>query len=91
MSERRLAVNRLRERLPVSAAAIDRFVARHGAPIIDPVWTLLARAYRNFGVRPTLVERDFNFPPLAELIGEVRTIRSIQSRHDVEARDVRRA
>jgi uncharacterized protein (UPF0276 family) len=71
--------------------APDLLVDTHGAPIIDPVWTLLARAYRNFGVRPTLVERDFNFPPLAELIGEVRTIRSIQSRHDVEARDVRRA
>ena len=32
MSSRRMAVNRLRERLPVDAAAIDRFVARHGSP-----------------------------------------------------------
>jgi uncharacterized protein (UPF0276 family) len=71
--------------------APDLLVDTHGAAIIDPVWQLLARAYRNFGVRPTLVERDFNFPPLAELVGEVRTIRSIQSRHDVEARNVRRA
>ena len=71
--------------------APDLLVDTHGAAIIDPVWQLLARAYRNFGVRPTLVERDFNFPPLAELVGEVRTIRSIQSQHDVEARDVRRA
>jgi uncharacterized protein (UPF0276 family) len=71
--------------------APDLLVDTHGAAIIDPVWQLLARAYRNFGVRPTLVERDFNFPPLAELVGEVRTIRSIQARHDVEARNVRRA
>jgi uncharacterized protein (UPF0276 family) len=71
--------------------APDLLVDTHGAAIIDPVWQLLARAYRNFGVRPTLVERDFNFPPLAELVGEVRTIRSIQSRHDVETRDARRA
>jgi uncharacterized protein (UPF0276 family) len=71
--------------------APDLLVDTHGAAIIDPVWQLLARAYRNFGVRPTLVERDFNFPPLAELVGEVRTIRSIQSRHDVEARNVRHA
>ena len=35
MSSRRMAVNRLRERLPVDAAAIDRFVARHGSPIIE--------------------------------------------------------
>jgi uncharacterized protein (UPF0276 family) len=71
--------------------APDLLVDTHGAAIIDPVWQLLARAYRNFGVRPTLVERDFNFPPLAELVGEVRTIRNIQSAHDVEARDARRA
>jgi uncharacterized protein (UPF0276 family) len=71
--------------------APDLLVDTHGAAIIDPVWQLLARAYRNFGVRPTLVERDFNFPPLAELVGEVRTIRNIQSAHAVEARDARRA
>jgi enterochelin esterase-like enzyme len=35
VSSRRMAVNRLRERLPVDAAAIDRFVARHGSPIIE--------------------------------------------------------
>jgi len=71
--------------------APDLLVDTHGAAIIDPVWQLLARAYRNFGVRPTLVERDFNFPPLAELVGEVRTIRATQREHAVEARDVRRA
>ena len=31
----RLAVNRLRERLPVDPAALDRFVARHGSPIVE--------------------------------------------------------
>jgi enterochelin esterase family protein len=31
----RLAVNRLRERLPVDHAVLDRFVARHGSPIIE--------------------------------------------------------
>ena len=35
MSEGRLAINRLRERLPVDGAVIDRFVARHRAPIIE--------------------------------------------------------
>jgi enterochelin esterase-like enzyme len=34
-AQRRLAVNRLRERLPVDAAALDRFVARHGSPIVE--------------------------------------------------------
>jgi uncharacterized protein (UPF0276 family) len=76
--------------------APDLLVDTHGAAVIDPVWDLLARAYRNFGVRPTLLERDFNFPPLADLLAEVRAIRSIQAEHAQvaragEARDARRA
>jgi enterochelin esterase-like enzyme len=35
VSARRLAVNRLRERLPVDGAALDRFVTRHASPIIE--------------------------------------------------------
>ena len=35
MSARRMALNRLRERLPVDAAAIDRLIARHGSPIVE--------------------------------------------------------
>src|SRR6478735_7711487 len=44
--------------------APDLKVDTHGAPVIDPVWRLLERAYTRFGVLPTLLERDFNFPPL---------------------------
>jgi uncharacterized protein len=50
----------------------------HGAEVIDPVWSLLAEAYRLFGVIPTLVERDFNLPPLDALLAEVGHVRSIQ-------------
>ena len=39
---------------------------------------LLAEAYRLHGVRPTLLERDFNLPPLAELLVEVERIRDLQ-------------
>jgi enterochelin esterase family protein len=35
MADRRLAINRLRERGPLDAATVDRFVARHGSPIIE--------------------------------------------------------
>lgn len=35
MSARRMALNRLRERLPVDPAAIERFIARHGSPIVE--------------------------------------------------------
>jgi uncharacterized protein len=71
--------------------AADLLVDTHGAPVIDPVWELLARAYRTFGIRPTLLERDFNFPPLAELVAEVARIGQLQAAHGSEARDVRRA
>jgi uncharacterized protein (UPF0276 family) len=71
--------------------ADDLKVDTHGAPVIDPVWRLLERAYANFGVKPTLVERDFNFPPLAELVAEVEHARTLQAAHATEHRDVRRA
>lgn len=58
--------------------AEDFLVDTHGANIIDPVWRLLDRAYRQFGVFPTLLERDFNIPPLSELLNEVETIRAMQ-------------
>ena len=58
--------------------AADLIVDTHGAAVIDPVWRLLAAAYRHVGVVPTLLERDFNFPPLAELLDEVSTVRRLQ-------------
>ncbi len=59
--------------------AEDFLVDTHGADIIDPVWKLLGKAYELYGVFPTLLERDFNIPPLEELVKEVRTIRLIQN------------
>src|SRR5690606_17886214 len=59
--------------------APDLIVDTHGAAVIDPVWDLLVEAYRHAGIRPTLLERDFNFPPLAKLLDEVAHIRSIQA------------
>ena len=53
----------------------------HGAPVKGDVWSLLEAAYARFGVRPTLLERDFHFPPFAELLDEVATIRACQARH----------
>ena len=71
--------------------APDLKVDTHGARIIDPVWRLLDRAYAKFGVRPTLIERDFHFPPLAELVGEVGHARALQGAHATPVRDVRTA
>ncbi|MBW3549780.1 MAG: DUF692 domain-containing protein [Proteobacteria bacterium] len=57
--------------------ADDLKVDTHGAPVKDAVWALLAAAYRHFGPRPTVLERDFNFPPYAELLGELGTVRRL--------------
>jgi hypothetical protein len=58
--------------------APDLKVDTHGADVIDPVWALLADAYRRLGPVPTLLERDFNLPPLPQLLQEVSHIRSLQ-------------
>jgi uncharacterized protein (UPF0276 family) len=61
--------------------ADDLIVDTHGADVIDPVWALLDETYRIHGVAPTLLERDFNIPPLAELLREVEQIARIQSQY----------
>ena len=58
--------------------AEDLRIDTHGDAVIDPVWNLLGEAYAHFGPVPTLLERDFNFPPMAELLTEVGRIKSMQ-------------
>ena len=58
--------------------AEDLRVDTHGADVIDPVWDLLDLAYKQFGVFPTLLERDFNIPPVDKLLLEVGRISTIQ-------------
>jgi uncharacterized protein len=65
--------------------AEDLRIDTHGAPVGDPAWALLADAYAHFGVVPTLLERDFNFPPIEELLGELRRIRALQADADDKA------
>jgi uncharacterized protein (UPF0276 family) len=62
--------------------AEDIIIDTHGADVIDPVWSLLSAAYDHFGVFPTLLERDFNIPPLNELVKEVDTIIQTQLRYE---------
>ena len=58
--------------------ADDLKIDTHGATVIDPVWSLLAEVYDRKGAVPTLLERDFNLPPMEELLQEVGRIRSLQ-------------
>ena len=60
----------------------DLLVDTHGTDVIDPVWGLLHKAYELFGVFPTLLERDFNIPPLGNLVQEVHTIRDLQEKQN---------
>ena len=61
--------------------AENLIIDTHGADVIDPVWSLLEQTYHIHGVAPTLLERDFNIPPLHELVREVERIGLIQTRY----------
>ena len=58
--------------------AEDLRIDTHGSAVDDQAWQLLAEAYKQFGPVPTLLERDFNFPPMEELLDEVRQIKQLQ-------------
>jgi len=60
--------------------ATDLIVDSHGADVIAPVWALLEKTYQRFGVIPTLLERDFNLPPLEQLLAEVNKITTLQAK-----------
>ena len=53
----------------------------HGSPVIDSVWALFEAAIDRFGPVPTLIERDTNIPPLAELVAEADRAQAIVARH----------
>ncbi|MCV9917866.1 DUF692 domain-containing protein [Pseudomonas sp. BT-42-2] len=61
--------------------APDLKVDTHGAAVKEDVWALFALACQRFGVQPTVLERDFNYPPLAELLEETARIGSVQHTH----------
>ena len=58
--------------------AEDLLVDTHGSAVIDPVWQLLQQAYQYHGVKPTLLERDFNIPQLSVLSEELQKIKRSQ-------------
>ncbi len=69
--------------------AEDLRVDTHGADVIDPVWKLLDVAYEHFGVFPTLLERDFNIPPMEDLLKEVETIRYYQTKYETNDKAIK--
>ncbi|MCW5748035.1 MAG: DUF692 domain-containing protein [Alphaproteobacteria bacterium] len=49
----------------------------HDHPVIDNVWSLYGEAIRRFGMVPTMIERDDNIPPYAELLAELDHARHV--------------
>ncbi len=55
----------------------DHIVDTHDAPVIDAVWQLYADAVRRLGPVPTMIERDANIPPFADLTAELAEARRV--------------
>jgi uncharacterized protein (UPF0276 family) len=64
--------------------AEDLRIDTHGSPVDQQSWKLLGDAYAHFGAVPTLLERDFNFPPVSDLLDELLQIRNLQAEADAK-------
>jgi len=56
----------------------DLCVDTHAETVCQPVWDILAQTYRQYGILPTLLERDDQFEDFPALLGEVNHIRMLQ-------------
>jgi len=55
----------------------SHIIDTHDEPIVPDVWTLYAEAVKLFPGAPTMIERDANIPPYAELLAELDEARRI--------------
>lgn len=55
----------------------DFLIDTHDHPVAPEVWALYAQACRRFGAVATMIERDDDIPPLAELLGELDQARAV--------------
>ena len=59
----------------------DRFlIDTHAADVNSQVWDLYQQSLDQFGIKPTMIERDDNFRPWSELMQELQHI----ERHQIE-------
>lgn len=59
--------------------ANTHLIDTHDEPVRQEVWDLYGEALRRFGPVSTMIERDDNIPPLAELVAELDMARRIAS------------
>ncbi|MBL4731736.1 MAG: DUF692 domain-containing protein [Rhizobiaceae bacterium] len=57
----------------------DVLIDTHDQPVCDEVFELYEKALKRFGPVSTMIERDDNIPPLAELLEELNRARQIAS------------
>ncbi|MDF0542949.1 DUF692 domain-containing protein [Sphingobium sp. H39-3-25] len=55
----------------------ERIIDTHDRPVPPPVWALYAEACGRVGPTATMIERDDDIPPLAELLAELDVARAI--------------
>jgi uncharacterized protein len=55
----------------------DLLIDTHDSPVCDDVWTLYSRAISLLGPVATMIERDDDIPPLADLLAELSIARAI--------------
>ncbi len=76
----RIPANRVRQfHLAGHEHCGDHIIDTHDAPVIPEVWSLYSAAVRRFGPVATMIERDANIPPLAELVTELDQARALGS------------
>lgn len=63
----------------------DHIVDTHDAPVAEPVWDLYRAAVARFGAVPTMIERDANIPPFADLVEELGAARRLAAEAQGEA------
>jgi uncharacterized protein (UPF0276 family) len=56
---------------------VSHIIDTHDALVPEEVWELFRAAVKRFGPVSTIIERDDNIPPLADLVAELGTARTI--------------
>lgn len=57
----------------------QHLIDTHDQPVCEEVWQLYERALKKFGPVTTMIERDDNIPPLADLVTELNRARAISA------------
>jgi len=60
----------------------DLLIDTHDSPVCDPVWDLYAESRGLWGDVATMIERDDDIPPLADLLAELDRARALAAVHD---------